>query len=80
LDKNFLIKVIKEGNMGLSKNDLLVLEWIENEPGIRIRELLSRQEYGVVTQDIRNSVWNLLDSGIVNWNEEFRLYVGQVAI
>jgi len=66
--------------MGLSKNDLLVLEWIENEPGIRIRELLSRQEYGVVTQDIRNSVWNLLDSGIVNWNEEFRLYAGQVAI
>jgi DNA-binding IclR family transcriptional regulator len=55
--------------------ELLVLDWIKYEPGIRMKHLTERVGYGVTSSEIRSAVMSLVEQGLVGWNDDYRLYV-----
>ena len=61
--------------MNLSKVQMDVLEWIEAEPGIKPTTILNRSTgYIYNKNNLRCAIWDLLDKGLVNLNNQFGLY------
>ncbi len=65
--------------MELSYAELITLEYIEEEPGIRLTQIIQTKANQLLTSEqIRNGMWNLLDRGIINLTPDFRLYCKEV--
>jgi len=61
--------------MEMSINELIVLEYIQEEPYLTFSQVIrSKANQELTSIEIRDAVWSLLDRGIVDFTSCFRLY------
>ncbi len=59
--------------MDLTHIELEVLDWVKEEPGIRITDIVNRNS-SFKKSELRNAIWSLMECELIDINDKFTLY------